>query len=92
MAFIGSREGPRKSLIIARLGWEYFGITPEQLERDIIDAEADETAGLIDQPLTEKETGRRYLLFNAPGGGIQRFYLEEAGCRLPSDTTQEPKE
>jgi hypothetical protein len=92
MAFIQSRKGPRKSVILASLGPEYFGITQEQLDLDVQLAAEDEAAGIIDQPNVEEGTGRLFLLFNAPGGGAQKFYLEEAGYRLLGHASEKPQE
>lgn len=81
MAFVGNRNGPRKSQIVKNLGPDYFGISMEQLEAEIQFYRDDEFNGLVD-PVYVDNRGRHFIVFNAPNGGVQRFYLEEYGYCL----------
>ena len=76
MSFVGNRKGPRKSEIVQKLGPDYFGISMEELEAEIQLYRDDEFHGLVDPVYVDKNRGH-FLKFNAPYGGIQRFYLEE---------------
>ena len=91
MGFVGTRSGPRKSEIVAKLGPGYFGITPDQLAVEIDFYQEDELQGVVD-PVYVDSKGRRFLRFNAPDGGIQRLYLEENGYHLPRDVEEIPTE
>lgn len=82
MAYVGNTHGPRKSEIVERLGPEYFGITGADLEAEIGLYEGDELRGEVD-PVRKDKQGRYYLRFRAPGGGGQRFYLDEHGYSIP---------
>jgi len=81
MGFVGSRAGPKKSDIILRLGHAYFGISAEQLDEDLTCLLKEEARGEVD-PVCVGKDGRRFIKFKAPGGGLQKFYLEENGYRL----------
>ena len=81
MSYVGNRQGPRKSDIVRRLGPGYFGISPEELDREIEFYLADESTGEVD-PVCADRHGRYCLVFNAPAGGTQRFYLDENGYQL----------
>jgi phosphoglucomutase len=78
MSFVGSSKGPKKSDIVRKLGPNYFGISMEELEAEIQLYQDDEFNGLVDPVHVDKE-GRHFIIFNAPNGGVQRFYLEENG-------------
>ncbi|HUU18251.1 MAG TPA: hypothetical protein VMW72_13965 [Sedimentisphaerales bacterium] len=81
MSFVGNRRGPRKSEIVQKLGPDYFGISMDQLEAEIQLYRNDEFNGLFDPVYVDKEE-RHFIIFNAPNGGVQRFYLEENGYHL----------
>ena len=90
MAFVGNRNGPRKSEIVMALGADYFGITEEQLLKEIELYKDDEFNGVVD-PVYEDAEGRRFLVFDAPGGRkIQIFHLEDHGYIL-SDNVEKRK-
>ena len=80
MGFVGNVNGPRKSVVVAKLGHDYFSISSEELTLEMEDYKNDEFRGVVD-PVYLDEHGRHYLRFYAPGGGTQRFYL--GGERLP---------
>lgn len=86
MAYVGNTHGPRKSEIVDRLGPEYFGITGADLEAEIGLYDGDEQRGVVD-PVRKDKQGRYYLVFRAPGGGSQKFYLDEHGYSIPGDET-----
>lgn len=81
MAYIGNRQGPKESAIVQRLGHEYFGISPLQLEEDLRRYRQQEAQDLV-VPVRQDKMGRYYLLFSAPETGTQRFYLEAHGYPL----------
>jgi len=81
MGYVGNKQGPRKSLIVANLGPTYFGITAEQLKAEIQIYKDEEWHKEID-PVYIDENRRPYLLFNAPGNKTQRYYLDDHGYRL----------
>lgn len=84
MGFVGSRTGPRKSEIVRKLGTGYFGISKVELETEIEIYREEEFRGVVD-PVYEDEDGRHYLIFRAPQGSTQRFYLEENGYHIEGD-------
>lgn len=90
MAYVGNRNGPRESEIVARLGATYFGISPEELDAEIQlyrdDEEDDEVT-----PVRRDDDGRYYILFKAPEGGQQWFFLDEHGYTLEGDVRIWPK-
>jgi len=81
MGFVGNKRGSRKSDIVAKLGADYFGISMEALDAELEEYLAEEGKGEVDAVYVDKD-GRHYLLFYAPNGKTQRFYLDEHGCRL----------
>ena len=87
MAFIGNRGGPKKSEVVARLGFAYFGITPEELAVEVENYEEDESRGVVD-PVYRDSHGRWFLHFNAPNGRTQRYYLDEHGYHLEGDVLE----
>ena len=91
MGFVGNKRGPRKSLIVDKLGPKYFGIAPEQLEEEIEKYQDEETSGIVD-PVGVDSKGRYYLIFYAPGGKTQRFYLKDNGYHLEGDVLTEREE
>lgn len=88
MGYVGNKNGPRKSQIAAKLGAAYFGITDDQLAREIEDYEDEEAAGEVD-PVLRDSQGRWFLRFLAPGGGVQEYYLEENGYHLEGDVLEQ---
>lgn len=84
MAFVGNRQGPRESDIVRRLGASYFGITEEALESEIADYKFSEQRGWI-TPVRQDPDGRYYILFSAPHGKEQLFYLDENGLALQGE-------
>lgn len=84
MAFIGDKTGPRMSEIIRKLGHNYFGISPALLDEEIQWCEKYERDGVVD-PVYMDADGRYFLIFDAPGGKTQKFYLEENGYVLPNE-------
>ncbi len=84
MGFVENKAGPRKSAIVDKLGPQYFGISPEKLEVEIGIYKDKEFNGVVDSVYLDDQ-GRYCLLFFAPGGKIQRFYLEENGYTLEGD-------
>jgi len=91
MAFVGNKNGPRKSEIVSALGPQHLGISDEQLLRDIGDHEDDERRGVADAVFVNRQ-GRHFVKFNAPGGRTQRFYPERHGCVLAGEIKQIPAE
>jgi hypothetical protein len=89
MAFIGNRQGPRTSDLALQLGPKYFGSSSEQFAREVEDYEEEEARGVVD-PVCVDGNGRRFLRFNAPNGGVQRFYLEDHGYRLDGPIQEIP--
>jgi phosphoglucomutase len=84
MTFLGDKKGPRMSTIISSLGHKYFGISPSQLDEEIQWHEKYERDGVID-PVFIDADGQYYVLFEASGGGSQKFYLEDHGYQLPDN-------
>jgi phosphoglucomutase len=78
MSFVGNKKGPRKSQIVQKLGPDYFGISTAELQVEIDLYLDDERDGIVDPVYVDKQ-GRHFIVFNAPNGGTQRFYLEENG-------------
>jgi hypothetical protein len=72
------------SRIVERLGPDYFGITAEKLADEIELYMEDESDGIVD-PVYRDKTGRRFIFFNAPGGKVQKYYLEEDGYHFEGD-------
>lgn len=89
MGFVGSRAGTKKSEIIRRLGPDFSGISAEELDADLDDLLDEENRGAVDPVLVGKD-GRRFIRLKAPGGGIQKFYLEENGYRLEGQVQGDP--
>lgn len=81
MSYIGNRQGPRKSDIVQKLGPDYFGISPQKLDVEIDLYLEDEANGLVD-PVCVGSQGRHFVVFNAPDGKTQKFYLEANGYFL----------
>jgi len=81
MAYIGNFRGPKKSVIVAKLGPDYFGITSEQLNEEIYFYKVDEENMEVDSVHVD-ENGKPYVIFRAPLGKFQRFYLHEHGYIL----------
>ena len=84
MAYLGNINGPRESLILVKLGYHYFGITPEQLSSDIEWHEYAERRGEI-QPVHVDEEGKPYIIFSRPNNQTSRYYLEENSWVLEGD-------
>ena len=59
----------------------YFGITPEELEEEIEYYINQEINDVIDPVYKDKE-GRYILIFDAPGGKRQKYYLQDYGYNL----------
>ncbi len=78
MAYVGNKHGPRESLIVMRLGSDYFGISPAQLDEEIGWYEEEERREEV-TPVRKDSRGRYFIIFLAPGGGTQQFYLDEHG-------------
>ena len=91
MGFVGNKRGPRKSVIVDKLGPEYFDISPEELEVEIQDYKDEEFRGVVD-PVYVDARGLYYLVFFAPGGKTQKFYLKENGYELDGDILIEVEE
>jgi len=89
MSFVGNKEGPRKSEIILKLGSSYFGISGDALEEDLVDLQEDEAHGDI-APVYVDNEGRHFIIFKAPNGGTQKFYLEENGYYLEGSISTIP--
>ncbi|MDP9178260.1 MAG: hypothetical protein M3O61_11325 [Gemmatimonadota bacterium] len=88
MAYVGNTEsGVRESWIVNRLGASYFGISQQALESQIEDYEYGESRNEI-TPVRQDEDGRYYIVYSAPGGGRQNFYLDTAGYELKGDNIQ----
>ncbi|MEK0336282.1 MAG: hypothetical protein QQN41_02485 [Nitrosopumilus sp.] len=86
MSYAGNLKGPRKSEIVSKLGADYFGITLQVLQNEILELEYEEeevTLGV--DPVHVDEKGQPYLEFLAPGKRIQRYYLEENGYKLEGE-------
>ncbi|MCK4295913.1 MAG: hypothetical protein KAW56_11225 [Candidatus Marinimicrobia bacterium] len=81
MSFVGNINGPKKSKIVAMLGHEYFGITLDELNIEIQIYENEESQGEVD-PVYVDRSGKFFLLFNAPWGKTQRFYLKDHSYKL----------
>lgn len=84
MSFVGNKKGPRKSEIVQKLGPQYFGVSMGELDIEIQLYRDDKFNGEVD-PVYVDKNGRHFIEFNAPHGGVQRFYLEENGYRLEGD-------
>ncbi|MCK4626919.1 MAG: hypothetical protein KAV00_16525 [Phycisphaerae bacterium] len=89
MSFIGNKAGPRKSDIVLTLGPEHFGISDEQLAAKVKLYQDDEAHGLVD-PVHVDRKGRHFIVFDAPNGGFQKFYLEENGYCLQGSINEIP--
>jgi len=76
LSFVGIRKGSGKSKVIQKRGPDYFGISMEECEAEIRLYRDDEFHRLVD-PVYKDKGGRHFLKFNAPDGGVQRFYLED---------------
>lgn len=81
MAYLGNLNGPRESQIVDLLGYDFFGITPSQLEYDIEMWEESERRNEI-QPIHVDENGQPYILLSGPQKIPIRFFLEEHGYFL----------
>ncbi len=88
MGYVGNKAGPRKSIIVDKLGPQYFGISPQDLEVEIEGYQDEEFRSVVD-PVRVDDQGRYYLVFYAPGGKTQRFYLDENGYKLDGDIVTE---
>ncbi len=88
MGYVGNKAGPKKSIIVDKLGPQYFGISPQDLEVEIEDYQNEESRGVVN-PVCVDDQGRYYLVFFAPGRKTQRFYLDENGCKLDGDILTE---
>jgi hypothetical protein len=62
-------------------------ITRDQLAVEIERYKDDEFRGEVEAVYRDSD-GRRFLPFNAPGGGVQRYYLEENGCCLEGNVLE----
>jgi hypothetical protein len=81
MGYVGNINGPRKSEIVRKLGASYFGISDEELDKEIQIYLDEEYSGEID-PIQLDENKKPYLLFYGPEKIIQKFYLDSAGYKL----------
>jgi hypothetical protein len=84
MAYLGNIDGPRESLIIEKLGYNYFGITPQQLESDIEWHKDSERRGEV-QTVHVNEEGKPYIIFSRPNNQTSRYYLEDNDWVLVGD-------
>ena len=91
MSFIGSAAGPRTSKILRELGPERLGVTAEGFESAISLHESQERDGCVEPVYVDSEE-RRFIVLTAPGGGTQRYYLEENGCGLEGAVEQRKME
>jgi hypothetical protein len=91
MSFIGNRKGPRKSEIVQKLGPDNFGISMEELMAEVQLHQDDGFNELVDPVYVDKE-GCHFIKFNAPHGGIQKFYLEENVYYLEGSIDEIPAE
>jgi hypothetical protein len=81
MSFLGNLNGPKESEITEKLGPNYFGITWEQLERDVADhVDAENRKEVV--PVRIDSTGEPYIRFSSPDKKGQRFYLIKEGYQL----------
>src|SRR3989344_7732670 len=85
MAGLGRYGGPRQSIIIERLGHEYFGITAGALYDDYVAECYGECRGVV-VPVHVDEVGYVYVIFSKPSGGSQRYYLADDEAALLGDT------
>lgn len=85
MGFVGNKNGPRKSEIVAKLGNHYFGISKTALAEEIEIYLEEERSGEVD-PIHVDKNNRPYLNFIGPGKRTQKFYLEEHGYNLHGKT------
>lgn len=81
MACLGNSKGPRESEIVDRLGYNYFGISPAQLEYDIEMWQESERLNEV-RPVHVDENGKPYILLSKANSDPARFYLEEYGYFL----------
>jgi len=81
MAFVGNRKGPRTSRILRNLGAGKLGISADELAGRLKAAAAEERRGEL-QPAYADRRRRHFILLGAPGGGTQRFYLEDNRYKL----------
>lgn len=91
MGFIGNQNGPRKSEIVLKLGYKYFGITPEELNEEINLYLEEENRGEVD-PVYVDNNDKPYILFYAPTKRVQKFFLEEHGYFLEGNILTHAKE
>jgi hypothetical protein len=93
MSLLGNLNGPKESEITEKLGPNYFGITWEQLERDIADhVDAENRKEVV--PVRIDSSGEPYILFSLPDKKRQRFYLKREGYHLHGEVlclTEEDK-
>lgn len=75
------KNGPKKSEIVSKLGPSYFGISLQELKTEVDYYLEDEARGEVD-PVYVDGYGRFYLIFKAPGGRTQKFYLIEHGYEI----------
>jgi hypothetical protein len=81
MSFLGNLDGPKESEIVEKLGPDYFGITWEELDTDILyyrDSEARKEV----IPVRIDNSGEPYLLLSSSDKKGQPFYFQGEGYRL----------
>lgn len=81
MSYLGNKNGPRESEMIERLGPDYFGITLEALENEILHSRVAESREEV-VPVRIDENGQPFVLFSSPDKKGQRFYLLREGYVL----------
>ena len=83
MSYLGNLSGPKESEIFDRLGANYFGISPAELEDEISHQRFAESRKEI-VPIRIDEDSEPYILLSSPDkkANGQRFYLRKEGYIL----------
>lgn len=82
MAHFGSKDGPRESDVLEKMGAQFFGCSALELEEDVSYAQLSEQRGEV-LPVHVDAAGRPYVIFSSPvPAQPQTFYLEDHGFVL----------
>ena len=81
MGFVGNSRGPRKSVIVRRLGPGPFGLSEAEWRAELDVYLGAEFNGEIDSVYVDAND-RYFVVFNSADGGYWAYYLDEHGFEL----------
>lgn len=95
MAYLGNKNGPKKSDLFSHCEAAYFGISDIELAEAVDQYVTDEAAGEV-VPVHRDAAGNFYITVNAPGDKTQRLIIPAEAftglIQVLDDGQTEPKE